>query len=42
MASENPTPAGDGPPRSVADWLQALGEAAAFFTSVKLVVGSLM
>jgi adenosylcobinamide-GDP ribazoletransferase len=40
MASENPTPAGDGPPRSVADWLQALGEAAAFFTSVSLRAGA--
>jgi adenosylcobinamide-GDP ribazoletransferase len=40
MASENPTPAGDGPPRSVADWLQALGEAAAFFTNVSLSAGA--
>jgi adenosylcobinamide-GDP ribazoletransferase len=37
MPSDRPDPSGPHhgkPPRTVADWLQALGEAAAFFTSV--------
>lgn len=39
MASENPDPDGSRPgaaPRTPEDWLQALGEAAAFFTSLPL------
>lgn len=42
MASENPNSPGgsDGrPPRTAQDWLQALGEAAAFFTSLPVTNG---
>ncbi|MCW5749172.1 MAG: adenosylcobinamide-GDP ribazoletransferase [Alphaproteobacteria bacterium] len=39
MTSENPDPLGSGggaPPRTAEDWLQALGEATAFFTCLRL------